>query len=299
MHHSFWWHCDVCGEDFEAVLGALIRSKDIQYKGCSYCAGKKVSREKSFAYLHPEIMDEFAKDNTIDSYNVTEFSTKKAKWECRNNKDHKWETSFQARANGTGGCNVCRTWNFNKMLHEEHPEFEVYYDKEKNERPFNSYSNMSNEIVWWKCDDGHSFQWSILNFSRLGRFECSVCINKLFIPGENDLESQYPDLAAEFDVLKNGIGADMIAFADTNDDTWWKCSEGHEFQRSVWYRVKHVRACPICNRTIVTKGINDFQTAYQDVTKIWDYETNDKNPDEISDKNNMKNVSMVIIMKFY
>lgn len=195
---------------------------------------------------------------------------------------------MQSRAKGEGGCNICRPWNYSKMLFEEHPEFEQYYDIEKNIRPFNSYSNMSNEYVWWNCESGHSFQWSILNFSRLGRFKCPICANKIFVSGENDLESQYPDLAAEFDVEKNGMGPDMIAFTDSNEDIWWKCSEGHEFQRSVWYRVNRVRACPICNRTIVAKGINDFQTAYPDVIIIWDYETNEKNPDEISDKNNMK-----------
>ncbi|MEW9124909.1 MAG: zinc-ribbon domain-containing protein [Thermotaleaceae bacterium] len=183
---------------------------------------------------------------------------------------------------------LCRGWQYNKKFAEEHPEFQPYYDTEKNERPFNSYSNMSNEYAWWKCDKGHTFEWSIINFSQLGRFECPICTNKMFVAGKNDLESQYPDLATEFDIEKNGITPDKVAFTYTNDEIWWKCAEGHEFQRSVWYRVNQVRGCPICNRSIVVKGINDFQTAFPDVVKIWDYEKNEKGPDTISDRTNKK-----------
>jgi RNase P subunit RPR2 len=169
------------------------------------------------------------------------------------------------------------------MFSEEHPEFETYYDTEKNERPFNTYSNMSNENAWWKCEKGHSFEQSIMNYSRQGRFECPVCTNKILVKGENDLESQYPDLASEFDIEKNGTTPDMILSSHTNAEIWWKCNEGHEFQRSVWYRVNQVNDCPVCNRSFIIKGVNDFQTAYPDVVKIWDYQKNGRGPDTISD----------------
>ena len=285
---TFWWHCNICNENFETSLCSMIHSKDSQNKGCSYCAGKKVKREKSFACLHPEVMDEYDSYNTIDPYNVTERSNKLAKWICRNNSEHKWEARFLSRAKGIGGCNICRGYHYDKIFADEHPDFEPYYDTEKNSRPFNSYSNMSNEYVWWKCDKWHSFEWQIMNFSRLGRFECPICSNKIVSTGENDLESQYQDLATEFDVEKNGITPDKIAFTNTNVDIWWKCSEGHVFQRSVWYRINQSRECPICSRSIVVKGENDFQKAFPNIVNIWDYEVNGRKPDEISDRNNGK-----------
>jgi hypothetical protein len=280
---NFWWHCYICGEDFESTLSSMIRSKDSKNKGCPYCAGKKVKRENSFAYLHPELMDEYDPENRIDPYEVTEYSGKYVKWICRNNPEHKWKARFYSRARGEGGCNICRNWNYGKMFSEEHPEFETYYDTEKNERPFNTYSNMSNENAWWKCKKGHSFEQSIKNYSRQGRFECPVCTNKILVKGENDLESQYPDLASEFDIEKNGTTPDMILSSHTNAEIWWKCNEGHEFQRSVWYRVNQVNDCPVCNRSFIIKGVNDFQTAYPDVVKIWDYQKNGRGPDTISD----------------
>ncbi len=286
--NTFWWHCDNCGEGFQAALSSLIRSIDTQNKGCSYCAGKKVTREKSFASLHPEIMDEYDPTNLIDPFTVTERSNKLVKWVCRNNHQHKWEARFLSRTKGEGGCNICRIYRYDKFFAVEHPEFEQYYDTKKNLRPFNSYSNMSNESVWWKCDNGHSFEWCIMNFSHLGRFDCPICSNKIVLEGKNDLASQYPDLASEFDVDKNGITPDKVVFTNSNEETWWRCQEGHEFKRSAWYRINRSRECPVCIRSIVVKGENDFQKAHPEIIKIWDYEANGRGPDDISDKNNGK-----------
>lgn len=288
LNQNYYWNCDICSEVFESALSSMIRARTSKFKGCIYCAGKKVLKENSFAALHPEVMDEYDPTNEIDPYTVTERSNKSAKWICRSNSDHKWMAKFDARAKGQGGCNICRGYNYGLMFYEEHSDFEQYYDTENNERPFNSYSNSSNEYVWWKCDKNHSFKWSIINFSRGGIFKCPICTNKQLLVGENDLKSQYPDLAMEFDSEKNNILPEEILYTNTDDSTWWLCKEGHSFQRSVWYRVNNVRECPICNRTIVVKGINDFESTYPDVTNIWDYEANERTPDTISDRNNDK-----------
>lgn len=285
---NYFWHCDICDEVFESTIYSMIRSRASKSKGCSYCAGKKVTREKSFAALHPEIMDEYDPTNKIDPYSVTERSGQSVKWICRNNPEHRWMAKFDARAKGQGGCNICRGYNYGLMFYEEHADFEQYYDTANNERPFNSYSNSSNEYVWWKCNKNHSFRWSIINFSRGGVFKCPICTNRQLLVGENDLKSQYPDLALEFDSAKNNILPEEILYTNTDDSIWWLCKEGHSFQRSIWYRVNNVRECPICNRTIVIKGINDFESTYPDITSIWDYAANARTPDSISDKNNDK-----------
>lgn len=79
-----------------------------------------------------------------------------------------------------------------------------------------------------------------------------------------------------------------MLFTDNNIESWWKCAEGHEFQRSVYDRINRLHDCPVCNRTIVVQGVNDFLHAYPKVAEIRDYETNDRKPNEISDQNNDK-----------
>lgn len=288
LNQNYYWNCDTCNEVFESALSSMIRARTSKFKGCIYCAGKKVIRENSFAALHPEIMDEYDPENSIDPYSVTEKSNRDAKWICRNNPNHKWVAKFIARTNGQGGCNICRGYNYGLMFYEEHSDFEQYYDTENNERPFNSYSNSSNEYEWWKCNKNHLFKWSIMNFSRGGIFKSPICTNKQLLVGENDLKSRYPDLAQEFDSEKNNILPEEILYTNTDDSIWWLCKEGHSFQRSIWYRVHNVRECPICNRTIVVKGINDFESTYPDIANIWDYEANERTPDTISDRNNDK-----------
>lgn len=285
---NYFWHCDICNEIFESSLYSMIRARKTKSKGCSFCAGKRVTIENSFAFLHPEVMDEYDSTNEIDPYAVTEKSNQLVKWICRNNPEHKWKAAFYMRADGMGGCNICRGYNYGMMFHKEHSDFEKYYDSVKNERPFESYSNSSNEIVWWKCNKKHSFKRSIINFSRSGIFKCPICDNKQLLVGTNDLETRYPDLAQEFDSVKNNMLPNNILFTNTDNSIWWLCKEGHSFQRSIWHRVNSTRACPVCNRELVIKGINDFETKYPNINNIWDYELNEKTPDTISDRNNGK-----------
>lgn len=284
----YWWHCNICGEDFDSSLSGMIRSRNTQNKGCSYCASKKVRRENSFASLHPEIMDEFDIENTIDPYNVVEHSSRKAKWVCRINPEHKWIASFDSRSKGVGNCNICRGYRYNLMFCDEHPEFEIYYDSEKNIRSFKSYSNMSNDLVWWRCEEGHSFQWAVYYFSRNGYFECPICTNKELVSGINDLLSREPLLAKEFDTKRNRITPDKVSIKSWDESIWWICQKGHHYQRSISYRINYNRECPVCTREIVIKNINDFETKYPDIKNIWDYEKNERRPDNISDTNKNK-----------
>ena len=257
-YKQYYWHCNICGEIFESTVDTMIAGRSSPFKGCSYCAGKKVLRKNSFAALHPEIMDEFDPDNEIDPYTVAEKSSKNAKWICRNNPEHRWIAQFNARANGQGGCKICRDYNYELKFSEEHGEFEQYYDTEKNERPFSSYSNRSNERVWWKCNADHSFKWSILNFSNTGNFKCPICENKQLLVGENDLKSKYPEFAQEFDAVKNNMLPENILYTSRDDSIWWICKEGHSYQQSVWYRINYTSECPICSFKLIQPGINSL-----------------------------------------
>ena len=284
---SYWWHCDVCEENFQSVIGAMIRSRTAKTKGCSYCSGSKVLREKSFAALHPFEMEEYSPENEIDPYTVTEFSGKTAKWICRNNPEHKWSSTFNSRAKQEGLCPICKEYKYKNMLYELYPEFEQYYDAEKNERPFKSYAVKSAMSVWWKCEKEHSFKQQINSFTCAGKFNCPICNNTVLLKGFNDLLSRDKDLALEYDTKKNKVSPDEILISSTDPTTWWICNEeGHEFQKSVHYRVTRSRNCPVCNKKLVIKGVNDYASQYPDVLNIWDTEKNEVYPDQFSNGHN-------------
>lgn len=181
-------------------------------------------RENSFAALHPEIIDEYDPDNEIDPYTVTEHSSKKVKWICRNNKTHRWEADFNSRANGQGGCNICRNYNYGIMFKDVFPEYEKYYDTVKNERPFEALTSKSNDSVWWKCEKGHSFPRVVCYMNTAGAFRCPVCTGRTIVAGKNDLFTEYPELVDIWDYKNNEADPTTLS-PKTNDKYYFTCKK--------------------------------------------------------------------------
>ena len=69
------------------------------------------------------------------------------------------------------------------------------------------------------------------------------------IPGTNDLATLNPNLAAQWHPTKNGdLLPSHVSFC-SGKKTWWKCSEGHEWQAQINSR-QHGSGCPICKGKI-------------------------------------------------
>jgi len=282
---KLWWNCFKCGEKFQCTIRSMIRGYNTSSEGCTYCSGSKVAPKKSFGYLHPECMDEYASDNELNAYEVAEKSTKKAYWICRNNPEHKWITTFQARARGFGTCPECQNRTYGKMLSIERPDLKELFDTEQNQHPFESYTYVSNKKVYWKCKHGGQARIAISNIIKKTPKYCYVCGIPIVTKGKNDFASKFPALAKEFDAYKNGFSADELLFNSKDESIWWTCAKGHSYQRSPYYRWYDSSTCPVCNRTIIVPGINDLQSKYPFLPNIWDFDKNDLAPTEISDKN--------------
>ena len=97
--------------------------------------------------------------------------------------------------------------------------------------------------------------------------------NNRFKPGVNDLATTHPELAAEWNLEKNGDlrPSDVMAGSDTK--VWWKCSQGHEWQSALYSR-KAGCGCPFCAGNIIIPGVNDLQTTEPELSAEWDYEKN-------------------------
>ena len=144
----------------------------------------------------------------------------------------------------------------------------------------------SNKIVWWKCKLGHTWQAQInKRFSR-GQ-NCPYCSNKKVWVGFNDLKTTHPDIAAQWDDVKNGtlrpeqftIGADI--------KICWKCKCGYNWKALLYSRKNS--DCPSCAGNILTPGVNDLQTVNPKLASEWDAELNGGiTPDNIAANNNKK-----------
>ena len=125
----------------------------------------------------------------------------------------------------------------------------------------------SHKKVWWKCNEGHTWQASVANRARRGR-GCPYCAGQLPIVGENDLLTVNPTLAKEWHPTKNGDLAPYDVTAGSHRKVWWLCEEGHEWQSIIKSRNKGV-GCPYCSNKRVVPGKNDLFTINPELAKEW------------------------------
>lgn len=109
----------------------------------------------------------------------------------------------------------------------------------------------SNRKFWWKCNLGHS--WHVQASKRsIGR-NCPYCSGQKILKGFNDLASQYPDVAKEWDCSKNTKNPDEVT-AKSNKKYWWICSKcGHNWLTTVYVRTGMGCGCPECKKHILSQ----------------------------------------------
>ena len=167
-----------------------------------------------------------------------------------------------------------------------HPEVAALWNEELNEdlKP-NQLLAGSNKKVWWKCDKGHSWQATVLSRVQL-KSGCPYCSGREALPGENDLETRYPEIAAWWDEERNGDLTPRQLLPSSNKKVWWKCKKGHSWQTNVFSVVVHGNRCPYCAGKKVIPGENDLATRYPEVLALWDSEHNKISPSEVMSKSN-------------
>ncbi|MCI8829248.1 MAG: zinc-ribbon domain-containing protein [Ruminiclostridium sp.] len=129
----------------------------------------------------------------------------------------------------------------------------------------------SHQKAWWRCAKGH--QWQAAVKSRAHGAGCPVCANRQVVPGENDLATTHPLLAAEWDGSRNGTLTPQGLLAGSRRKVWWVCAKGHSWQAMVTARAQGA-GCPVCAGKVVLPGENDLASRAPDIARQWDLEKN-------------------------
>ena len=129
----------------------------------------------------------------------------------------------------------------------------------------------SNKKVWWQCPKGH--EWQAVIHNRVKGQGCPYCSGKRLIKDLNDLQTKYPEVAAEWNYAKNAPINPSDIMPNANMMLWWKCSKGHEWQATANNRVQG-KGCPYCSGHKVIVGENDLLTKNQELASEWNYEKN-------------------------
>ena len=155
-------------------------------------------------------------------------------------------------------------------LVEKCPDILALWDYERNQgiSPQN-VSLHTKQKVWWRCEKGHSWQAPVNGVASNGT-RCPYCAGYKAIPGETDLITLFPKIAAEWDYEKNGkLDPSCIAPA-THTKIWWKCEKGHSWQSAPYSRTGALGSgCPYCTGRKVLPGFNDLGSLKPELAWEW------------------------------
>ena len=163
---------------------------------------------------------------------------------------------------------------FRVDLEAKFPEIAKEWHMEKNGDLLPSRVKASSNLkVWWKCKHGHEWQARIADRTKK-HTGCAVCSNHKLLTGFNDLATEFPDIALEWNYEKNGDLLPTQVVSGSGKEVWWKCKKGHEWKVSVNTRVNKGNNCPYCQNRRVLVGYNDLATTNPELAEEWNYEKN-------------------------
>lgn len=242
-------------------------------------------KKNSLSMRYPRIAKEWNEDKngdlTPEMFNWG--SGEKVWWKCSTCK-HEWQAVIASRTGGGVGCPVCGRQKIKegqiksykkcgrKKLIDYFPELVIEWDYEKNVGvDITQILLHSNQKVWWKCKQGHSWQ-AVVNNRTNGR-NCPYCSGKKVLKGFNDFKSMFPELALSWDFEKNATLEPDQVLPFSNQKVWWVCEKGHGWQATI-SSISLGGWCPYCQGKKVLAGFNDLMTLRPELMKEWNYERN-------------------------
>ena len=283
-----WWICKKGHPSWQATI-----ANRKQNRGCPVCAGQKVlAGYNDFATHCPHLLDEwdYEKNGDLAPEEVTAKSGKIVFWICKQER-HSWKASVGDRCHGSQ-CPICSHQQILTGYNDFatlHPELLEEWDYEKNGGlDPNRIASHSKQKIWWICKQGHP-SWQATLSNRVNTRNCPYCAHIKVWEGHNDLATERPDLAEEWDYVKNGNLKPFQVFPNSNKKVWWRCKYGHPSWQATIASRNIGMGCPYCSNHKVLKGFNDLATKNPLLAEEWDYSLNGTlNPTDVTENSGKK-----------
>jgi len=259
-----WWKCR-CGYLWKARI--YTRRKH----GCPCCAGNVlVSGINDLRTVNSAVADQWhpTKNGKLTPERIAANDNRKVWWLC--GLGHSWEAAVHSRSAGKG-CPYCANRavlaGFNDLA-SRNPDLAAEWHKKRNRTMTpQQVTEYSHRKVWWVCEEGHYWRAAVANRSKGSG--CPYCANKIVVAGCNDLKTLRPDIADQWDKVKNGdFTAEMVTYG-SNKKAWWICEKGHSYYAPVVARVRGGN-CPYCAHKLPIVGETDFATVHPELVSEWD-----------------------------
>ena len=153
-----------------------------------------------------ELLDEWDSERNLPltPESVSYGSKRHVWWRCANG--HSWQAAVYTRSGSGTSCPYCngrRAIPGETDLATRYPDIASQWHPTKNgDLTPSDVLPGSHRLIWWQCEHGH--EWCAQIKSRVSGSGCPVCSNRALLRGENDLATNYPELARQWHPTKNG-----------------------------------------------------------------------------------------------
>ncbi|DBA98598.1 TPA: hypothetical protein ACH3X1_014393 [Trebouxia sp. C0004] len=253
-----WWSCHQCPDNFPHIWEATIASRT-RGSGCPFCKGTAICQHNTLARKAPEValFWDAKKNHPMSPDHVTVNSHMRAHWKC-SACSYEWQVSVLHKARGKTGCPKCAKAHAGRKAdgtRQKHPTFAAAkhalveqwdHDRNRENRHFPDNTTLrSSKLIWWKCHEcpkGKVHSWQAQACSRTSPKKptnCPCCAGHQLCEC-NSLETVCPDIAADFDVTKNGVTAAEVTSSATTKYSWLSDEPGAK-KRSVDQRTTYAK----------------------------------------------------------
>ncbi len=246
-NRKVWWPCDQCPDGFPHIWEAIVKSRTYG-TGCPFCSGNAICQHNTLARKAPEValFWDAKKNHPLAPDQVTVFSNMKAHWKCSLCL-YEWQAPVMMKALDKTGCPRCAEANGNLSAdgtRQKHPTFAAakhallqQWDHDRNREHGNFPENtslQSHKLIWWQCQECpkgkvHSWQASPNGRNAKRARGCPYCVGKMLCEC-NSLDTVCPDIAADFDVEKNGVTAAEVTSSAGTKYSWLSDEPGAKKQ---------------------------------------------------------------------
>ena len=254
------WRCSL-GHTWDTSPNSRITNKT----GCPVCSNKKLLvGYNDLGSSYPQLTKEaYGWDPTT----VFAGSSTKKTWRC--SFGHTWEASPNSRTSNSSGCPICSGRQVLPGYNDLKTKFPEIAAEAYGWDP-SIFAAGTAQKMDWKCNRGHLYRSNILDRTS-GACGCPFCSGQQVLAGFNDLQTKFPDIAAE---AYKWDPSTVVAGTDQKKD--WKCIVGHLYHSTVRGRTTNGKGCPVCSGHQVLAGFNYIQNKFPDIAAEaygWDPET--------------------------
>lgn len=297
------------GQKFELFCPRCNRVHTKSLKGikssgfyCMSCA-KILSRIKTIGSLkenYPEIGEMWDRGmNELSSDNILPSATEEGEFVCmRDGVPHRFRSIIYAvvesAKKGGNGCPICKNTKVCTGVNDFATRFPMEvenwdYDNNENKPEESLVTNVTKfALICPRCGKHHTKRTDAIERNGSLCAECSHSMSS--VENYGSLKDLYPEVAEMWDNGGNSIGSDKIPIGSSISGNF--CCSGERFGGKKHIFIKPVSAmvaanrngtlgCPVCTGFELRRGINDFKSVCPNIAELWDYEANDKRPEDV------------------